>query len=58
VDWTYPVILPDISGETGHIQYKGGHVRWTVFSPMFVHCFRHILLTECPFDSILLLLAS
>jgi hypothetical protein len=27
------------------------------FSPMFVHCFGRILLTECPFDPILLPLA-
>jgi hypothetical protein len=28
------------------------------FSLMFIHCFDRILLTECPFDSILFPLAS
>jgi hypothetical protein len=58
VDRTYPAILPDISSKTGHIRSNAGHVCWTVFSPMFIHCFGHILLTECPFDPILLPLAS
>jgi hypothetical protein len=44
VDWTYPTVLSDIPTETGHIQSKAGHVRWTVFSPTFVHCFGHSLL--------------
>jgi hypothetical protein len=58
VDRTYPAILPDISGETGHVRSKAGHARWTVFSPMFIHYFGRILLIECLFDHILLLLAS
>jgi hypothetical protein len=45
-----------VSGWTGHIppfsKYvrasKAGHVRRIVFSPMFVVCFSHILLTRCP----------
>jgi hypothetical protein len=57
VDQTYPSVFLDISAETGHIRFKVEHVRWTVFSPTFVHCFGRILLTECPFDPILLLLA-
>jgi hypothetical protein len=44
----------NIFGEIGHIRSKAGHVRLTVFSPTFIHCFNHILLTECLFDLILL----
>jgi hypothetical protein len=44
--------------ETGHIRFKAGHVRRTVFSPMFVPCFGNILLTECPIDLILFALIS
>jgi hypothetical protein len=43
--WIYPA-------ETGHIWSKAGHVSRTVFSPTFVHCFDHILLTGCPIDPV------
>jgi hypothetical protein len=34
------------------------HVLVSSFSPMFIHCFGRILLTECPFDPIFLPLPS
>jgi hypothetical protein len=39
-------------------QSRDGHVHWTVFGLTSIHCFSRILLTECPFDLILLPLAS
>jgi hypothetical protein len=51
-------VFPDISIKIGHIQSQSGHVRRAVFSPICDHSFGRILLTECPFDLILLLLAS
>jgi hypothetical protein len=44
--------------EIRHIRFKVGHVHRTVFSPMFVYCFDHILLTGCPIDLILFPLHS
>jgi hypothetical protein len=58
VDRTYPVLLPDISGETGHIQSKAGHVCWAFSVAMFNDYFECNLLTITPIDPILLLLAS
>jgi hypothetical protein len=41
------------TAETGHIWFKIGHVRQTVFSPTLVHYFGYILLIGCPIDPIL-----
>jgi hypothetical protein len=48
----YPLFLLYIA-ETGHIWFKIGHVRQTVFSPTLVHYFGYILLIGCPIDPIL-----
>jgi hypothetical protein len=58
VDWTYLVLLPDISDETGHIQSNAAHVRRTFSTAIFGDCFEHNLLTISLIDLILLPLAS
>jgi hypothetical protein len=58
VDRIYPTVLPDISGETGHIQSKAGHIGWIFSVGMFDDYFKHNLLTVSPIDPILLSLTS